>query len=297
MWEGARDGKININDAMCHDFTEPAAVVPAGQCTTGIFRLLLTLFCGPVDYIEINLPAPYFVSDTKVLVNRPVLTVPGVSACIIVSMLAACVPSHRDQVREFASIIKRELAGDSGRLCAMVDELPYPDSPYPAENYAELHAMARAGIVESYNGPDPVERGTVSPSGNSFKLWRLTHENDPSFVPFRSSSPRTIHGCYQYGRLRLIQVQGSSEFTSPTNEKVTRVFFTYRIDNLAKWAQDPELRQAAEDSTYSGGHIWPVVAGQNKELRSIELVATAKGWKVRPMMYAPHVVPLPSAIR
>ncbi|WP_175906136.1 hypothetical protein [Burkholderia seminalis] len=191
-------------------------------------------------------------------------------------------------------MIKHELAGDSGRLCAMVNEFPYPDGPGPAENHAELHAMARAGIIESFYGSYPIEWDTAAASGRSLKLWRLTNEHDPSFIRYRPSSSRNRDGCYQYGRLRLVQIHDWRDFTAPNNEKITTVFFTYQIDNLANWARDPELRQVAEDSTFSGGHIWPVVAGQNKELRSIELVATPEGWKRRPLVYAPEVLLPPS---
>ena len=221
------------------------------------------------------------------LVERPRLIGRCVSSCAVASMLAACVPSHRDQLREFETVIKRELAGgDSGRLCANVDEFPYPDSPHPAESYAEIHAMARAGIVEGYSGPIPDDGNAAVPSGKLSKLWRLTDENDPSFVRYDHSLLRN-HGCYQYGRLRLVRIERWREFVAPDNEKVTTVFFTYRIDHLANWARDPELRQVAEDTPDSGGKIWPVVAGQNKEMRTIDLVATPEGWKARPVVYAP----------
>ncbi|WP_179403340.1 hypothetical protein [Burkholderia guangdongensis] len=224
--------------------------------------------------------------NAKGQADRSVWVVRCVSYCIAAAVLTACATEHQDHVREFTAAIKRELAGDSGRLCAIVDEFPYPDSPFPAENQAELHAMARAGIVESFNGPAP----------GSFKYWRLTNEHDPLFVRYGPPSPQNRHGCYQYGRLQLVRIEGWRELTTANNDKATIVSFTYQIDNLASWAKDPELRQVAEDSTSPGG-IWPVVAGQNKALSSIDLVATPDGWKKRPFVYAPEIVTPPPAAR
>lgn len=128
-----------------------------------------------------------------------------------------------------------------------------------------LDAYAKAGLV------------TASADGKG-KHYELTPEGSKYYVERETQSVgltiKTIkQGAMCAGSLQVDKI--TKVMPVPQGSEI-KVFYTYKIDNLANWSTEPELQSNL-------GIVAKLVNGQHKDERSEMLYKSSDGWVVRDM--------------
>lgn len=129
----------------------------------------------------------------------------------------------------------------------------------------QLEAYALAGLV------------VESTEGNS-KHYDLTPEGRKYYVEVDSMSvgltiKKTKQGAMCAGKLAVDEI--TQVIPVPQGNEI-KVLYTYKIDNLAQWANNPDLQRGL-------GFVIKLLNDQHNEVRSEMLYKTSEGWAVRDM--------------
>lgn len=129
----------------------------------------------------------------------------------------------------------------------------------------QLDAYASAGLV------------TASPDGKGMH-YELTPEGNKYYIELDALSvgltlKKIKQGAMCVGTLQVDNI--TRVIPSPQGSEI-KLFYTYKIENLAQWANNPALQRGF-------GLVAKLVNGQHKDERSEMLYKTGDGWIVRDM--------------
>jgi len=139
----------------------------------------------------------------------------------------------------------------------------------------ELAALQAAGLVSEadttavVHGMLDAVRGTTPPQ--PVRRYRLTGEGQKYFRDVPGAFGKT--GGFCYGQKTVDSVVKWSEPVTADGRSRTKVTYTYKIMNLAAWAERSDIQQSFSD-------IRSTVTGVSKVNQEIGLQLTNDGWEV-----------------
>lgn len=193
--------------------------------------------------------------------------------------LAACNNAKKPSAANFTNAINQYLA-KHGEACTVLNrQFPF-DVPKreQKEQYRigpKLAALEQAGLLSGSDTTAVVHgmldalQGPTPPQ--PVRHYELTAEGGKYFRELSGGFGQTTGICY--GRK---QVDSIIKWTEPATISVysqTEVTYTYKIADLAAWAERPEVQRAFPD-------IQTEIAGQSKSVQTAGLRLTNKGWEV-----------------
>lgn len=191
-------------------------------------------------------------------------------------LLVACNSAKAPNDTNFTKAINEYLTMH-GEVCTVIGRQFPIDLPRSeqSEQYGigpELVALEQAGLVHS-NDTTAVPHGMLDPlrgSGpaRSVKRYTLTESGKKYFHQIPGAFRQTSGFCYGQKSVDAIV-----KWTNAGTSSQTEVTYTYKIANLAAWAEHPEVQQAFSDirTTING-------ASKTTEVAGVQL--TNKGWEV-----------------
>lgn len=193
--------------------------------------------------------------------------------------LTACNSTNKPNDTNFTITINEYLT-THGAACTVINrQFPIDVSQSEQkEQYGigpELAALGYAGLVHATDTTEVVHgmldplRGSTPPQ--PVKRYELTEEGKEYFRQIRGALGQTSGFCYGQKSVDAIVKWTEPAIVGPSSQ--VEVTYTYRIMNLAGWAQRPEVQQAFPD-------IRTTINGASKTAEVVGLQLTNKGWKV-----------------
>lgn len=198
---------------------------------------------------------------------------------MILISLVACTSTRKPNSTNFANTINQYFE-KHGEICTTIGQ-PFPiDVPAstPQSQYAlgpQLAALRQAGIVsetdttavvhgmlDTLHGPTPPQR---------VRRYQLTSEGQKYVQQVPATFGQTGGLCY--GQRIVDSVIKWSAPPTVNGISETEVTYTYKITNLAPWAERPEIKQAFPD-------IKAFVDGESATNQTIGLRLESSGWEV-----------------
>jgi hypothetical protein len=196
-----------------------------------------------------------------------------VAGCLF---LTACSDIKRQSPGNFTRAINLYFA-KHGDVCTAIGP-PFPvDVPQreQKEQYGigpKLVTLEQAGLLHSSDATavvhgilDPL-RGSTPPQ--PVKRYELTPEGKKYFLELPNPLGQT--GAFCYGQK---SVDAIVKWTEPGTSSQTEVTYTYKIVNLAGWAERPDVQHAFPD-------VGTTVGGATKANQVVGLQLTNQGWEV-----------------
>lgn len=194
-------------------------------------------------------------------------------------ILTACNSAKTPNRENFANTINQYLA-KHGKVCTVIGRQFPVDLPRSEKNDqfgigAKLAALERAGLVHSSDTTAVVHgmldslRGSTPPQ--PVKRYELTADGRKYFQKIPGTLGQA--GGFCYGQK---SVDAIVKWTGPVNEGTSsgiEVTYTYKIPDIAPWAQRVDVQQAFSDirANVTGASNTPEVAG---------LQLTNTGWEI-----------------
>jgi hypothetical protein len=203
--------------------------------------------------------------------RRLVLTLAGLS------LLSACNDSKKPSNANFATAIHQYLM-KHGQTCTSFGrtfpvDIPRADRNNTSTIGAELAALEAAGLLHSSDTTavvhgmlDPL-RGTTPPQ--PVRRYELTAEGEQYLRQIPGTLGETNGFCYGRKDLDAIVKWIAPEGT----ESQAEVTYTYKIVDLAAWAERPDVQQGFPD-------IGITINGTRKASQVAGVRLTNKGWQV-----------------
>lgn len=200
----------------------------------------------------------------------------SLAACLL---LTACNSSSKPSDANFTKAINQYLA-KHGQVCALVDQT-FPVNVTVAEQKEQtgigpqMAALEQAGLVRGSNTTAVVHGWADALGGRAepqpVRRYELTDEGRKYFR-------QTLVGFGQAGEFCYGQkaVDSIAKWTEPaamgpyTQSEVT---YTYKIANLAPWAQRPDIQRVFSD-------VRSTIQDASKADQIAGLVLTNKGWEI-----------------
>jgi hypothetical protein len=193
--------------------------------------------------------------------------------------ITACNDSKKPNERNFTKAINQYLAKHGDACTAIVRQFPM-DVPLSEqkEQYGigpKLAALEQAGLVHS-SDTTAVVHGMLDPLQGStppqpVKRYDLTPEGKKYFQELPNPLGQTSAFCY--GQKTVDSIVKWTEPMTMGAFSQTEVTYTYRIVNLAGWADRPDVQRAFPD-------VGTTVSGASKTNRVVGLQLTNQGWEV-----------------
>ena len=193
--------------------------------------------------------------------------------------LTACNTAKKPSDANFTNSINQYLA-KQGEACAVLNRQFPLDVPkgQQKDQYGigpklvalELAGLLRGsdttavvhGMLDSLQGPTPPQ---------PVRHYELTSEGGKYFRELSGGLGRTTGLCY--GRKQVDSIVKWTEPMTMGAYSQTEVTYTYKIVDLAAWAERPEIQRAFSD-------IQAEIAGQSKSVQIAGLRLTNRGWEV-----------------
>lgn len=193
--------------------------------------------------------------------------------------MTACNNVRKPSAANFTAAINQYLA-KHGQTCTLIGRQFPIDIPAsaPQAQYGfgpQLAPLQQASLVSEIDTTAVVHgmldalRGSGAPQ--PVRRYQLTAEGQKYFQQVPSAFGPT--GGFCYGQKTVDSVVKWSDPVTVDGNSQTEVAYTYKIANLAPWAEQPEIRQAFPD-------IKATVDGASKENETVELRLTNNGWEV-----------------
>lgn len=194
-------------------------------------------------------------------------------------LLSACNDARKPGNSTFTAAINQYLA-IHGKACAPVDRTFPVDVPRAEENdpYGigpKLAILAQAGLVRGsdttavVHGMLTLLRGSAPPQ--PVRRYELTGEGEKYFQQIVGALGQTSGFCYGQKSVDSIVKWTEPLTTGPYSQ--TEVTYTYKLVNLAAWAERPEVQRAFPD-------IGATISGASKTNEVAGLQLTNKSWEV-----------------
>lgn len=193
--------------------------------------------------------------------------------------LIACSDAKKPNDVNFAKAINQYLT-KHGDACAVIGRQFPVDVPVTKQKdqygiAPELAALEQAGLLRASNTTAVVHgmldalQGSTPPQ--SVKRYQLTAEGKKYYQKIPSMIGQTSGFCY--GRETVDSIVKWTEPVTTGAYSQTEVTYTYKIVDLAGWAERPQIQHAFPDirMTVTGALKAPEIAG---------LQLTNKGWEV-----------------
>jgi hypothetical protein len=194
-------------------------------------------------------------------------------------LLGGCSSEKKPNAANFTKAIDQYLA-KYGQVCALVDQtfpvnVTLPEQKQQTGIGPQTAALEQAGLVRGSNTTAVVHGLMDALSGPTppqpVRRYELTDEGRKYFRQTLVGFGQTGEFCYgQKAVDSIVKWREPAAMGPYTQSEVT---YTYRIANLAAWAQQPGMQRAFPDirSTLQDG---------SKEVQIAGLVLTNKGWDV-----------------
>jgi len=193
-------------------------------------------------------------------------------------LLAGCGSKSDVNVKDLSDATNAYLA-KKGQLCLGIStkwpvDLQDSDQHAGSVKASEMAALEKAGLARSQNAE--AEYTTLSGRTAKAKVLRyeLTDEGkkfyrEKNVVGLGPNKEALGDICFGQQALdRITKTEGPTKFGDTTE---ATVYYTYRIDNLADWANNPNIQKV-----FPG--IIGTLNGAGKNTVSQALVLTAQGW-------------------
>lgn len=192
-------------------------------------------------------------------------------------LLVACNSARKPSDANFTKAINQYLA-KHGEVCTTINR-QFPIDIPKSQKYAieaQLSILEQAGLVDTTD-TTAVVHGLLDPLQGSgpaqpVKRYELTESGKQYFQQIPGGVfGKTTQFCYGQKSVDTILKWTEPETTGVQSQ--TEVTYTYKIVNLAAWAQRPDVQKVYPDigATISGAARTPEIAG---------LQLTNKGWEV-----------------
>lgn len=172
----------------------------------------------------------------------------GLAAVSAAAVLAAgCGSPKETPEKEFASAINAHLATNPKCIGEAAVTFPagVPSAPYMLELSADyrakvqrLETLVRLGLLTRR-----VEREGTLEQENVYELISAGRAVHRQFPPGRWDPSKPV-AAFCYGSAVVDSVVRFTEPADALGQKVTEVTYTYRVTQVARWAEDAELRRA-----------------------------------------------------
>ncbi len=193
--------------------------------------------------------------------------------------LASCNSASRPSEATFTKAINQYLE-QHGKACTTIGRQFPIDIPVSAQQSQygfglQLIALQQAGLVSETDTTAVVHgmldalRGSTPPQ--PVRRYQLTTEGQKYFRQVPGTFGQTGGLCY--GQKAVDSVLKWSNPTTIDGRSQADVTYTYKIENLAPWAERSEIQQAFPD-------IGATVGGASKTNQTTGLQLTDKGWQV-----------------
>jgi hypothetical protein len=159
--------------------------------------------------------------------------------------------------RQFPIDIPRSEQSEQYGIGPKLAALELADLVHASDTKAAVHGML-----------DPL-RGSAPPQ--PVKRYELTMDGKKYFQPIPGTLGQTSGFCY--GQKSVDSIVKWTDPATAGSSSQTEVTYTYKITDLATWAERPEVQQAFSD-------IRTTVNGVSKTTAVAGLQLTSKGWEV-----------------
>jgi len=193
--------------------------------------------------------------------------------------ITACNGTKKTNARNFTKAIDQYIAKHGDVCTAIVRQFPI-DVPLSEqkEQYgigSKLAALEQAGLVNS-SDTTAVVHGMLDPLRGStppqpVKRYALTPEGKKYFQEL--PNPLGQASAFCYGQKTVDSIVKWTEPMTMGAFSQTEVTYTYRIVNLAGWAERPDVQRVFPD-------IGATVSGASKTNQVVTLRLTNQGWEV-----------------
>lgn len=201
-----------------------------------------------------------------------------IASLVVLILLAACDSVRKPNAANFTQAINQSLA-KHGETCTSIGRQFPIDIPasFPQSQNGfgpQLTALEGAGLVSETDTTAVVHgmldslRGTAPPQ--RVRRYQLTPEGQKYFKQVPGAFGQT--GGFCYGQKIVDSVVKWSDPMTVNGASQTEITYTYRIANLAGWAEQPAIQQAFPD-------IKAAVDGTSKTSATVGLQLTDNGWE------------------
>jgi len=203
-------------------------------------------------------------------------------ALFSVLFLVSCASKKDANEKNFSEALNSYLA-NKGQICLGIPSA-WPVDLNEAERRsrmgraAEMAALENAGLVRSHE----METEYTPPlSSRPVKTKVLRYELTDSGKTFYREKDRPalagnklVQGDLCYGQQTLDRIVKWDGPTSVGESKQASVFYTYKIDNLAEWAKNPDIQRV-----FPG--VVSTIDGAGKTVMNQALTLTSQGWEAK----------------
>jgi hypothetical protein len=199
-----------------------------------------------------------------------------------VLVLVSCASKKDANEKNFSEALNSYLA-KKGQTCLGIPstwpvDLNEPERRSSIGRAAEMAALEKAGLLRSHETETEYTPPFSSrPVKTKVLRYELT-ENGKTFYREKErlglSGSKHVQGDLCYGQQALDKIVKWEVPTTVGDSKEASVFYTYKIDNLAEWAKNPDIQRVFTGvaSTING-------AGNNQMNQA--LILTNQGWQAK----------------
>jgi len=199
-----------------------------------------------------------------------------------VLLLVSCVSKKDAHEKNFSEALNSYLA-TKGQLCLGIPSA-WPVDLNEAERRsgmgtaAEMAALEKVGLVRSREAETEYMQPLSSrPVKTKVLRYELT-DNGKTFYREKDrlglAGNKQVQGDLCYGQQALDKIINWQGPTAAGDSKEATVFYTYRIENLADWAKNPNIQRV-----FPG--IVSTIDGAGKTQMNQALTLTSQGWQAK----------------
>jgi hypothetical protein len=203
-------------------------------------------------------------------------------ALFSVLLLVSCASKKDANEKNFSEALNSYLA-KNGQICLGIPSA-WPVDLNEAERRSgmgravEMAALEKAGLVRSHKTETeytpPLSSRTVKTKVLRYELT----DNGKTFYREKNrsglSGNNEVLGDLCYGQQVLDKIIKWDAPTAARDPKEASVFYTYKIDNLAEWAKNPDVQRV-----FPG--VVSTIDGAGKTEMNQAVTLTTQGWEVR----------------
>lgn len=199
-----------------------------------------------------------------------------------VLLLVSCASKKDANEKNFSEALNSYLA-KKGQLCLGIPSV-WPVDLNEAERRsgmgtaAEMAALEKVGLVRSHEAESEYMAPLSSrPVKTKVLRYELT-DNGKTFYREKDrlglAGNKQVQGDLCYGQQVLDKIVNWQGPTAAGDSKEATVFYTYRIENLADWAKNPNMQRV-----FPG--IVSTIDGAGKTQMNQALTLTSQGWQAK----------------
>ncbi len=199
-----------------------------------------------------------------------------------VSLLIGCASKKDANEKNFSEALNSYLA-KKGQLCLGIPSA-WPVDLNDAERRsgmgtaAEMAALEKAGLVRSHEAETEYTPPLSSRLVRAKVLRYELTDNGKTFYRQKDrlglGGNKEVHGDLCYGQQVLDKIVNWQGPTAAGDSEEATVFYTYRIENLADWAKNPDIQRV-----FPG--IVSTIDGAGKTQMNQSLTLTNQGWQAK----------------